>query len=120
MRLQVTDLPNATVDCDITPCVYNMAGKCDTPRVNKGNSDASCHRMSNKDLIRDHLIDTSDIPELTEEQLSKMERVNFDFVCSECGVTTRSPKKKGWSTFKIEVKGGEKIRFRCPSCSVKN
>jgi hypothetical protein len=26
-------------------------GYCDDPRINKGNDDAACHRMSNKQLL---------------------------------------------------------------------
>lgn len=32
------------------PCVYRENGVCDSPRTNKGNSDAACFKMSNRDL----------------------------------------------------------------------
>lgn len=32
-------------------CPYARRGRCDTPRTNKGNSDAACHRMPNKTLL---------------------------------------------------------------------
>jgi hypothetical protein len=31
--------------------VYNQAGICDEPRINKGNSDAECHRFLNKAVL---------------------------------------------------------------------
>lgn len=33
------------------PYHHRPGDVCDSPRTNKGNSDASCHRMNNRDLI---------------------------------------------------------------------
>lgn len=50
MRLQRSDLPQPAF-CPLTRCVYNLGTTCLEPRVNKGNSDAACHKMSNRELL---------------------------------------------------------------------
>ena len=45
------DLPNKSTPCIKVLCVYNVDGLCDEPRINKGNSDALCHKMTNKHLL---------------------------------------------------------------------
>ena len=33
-------------------CVYRAEGSvCDEPQINKGNGDAACHRLGNRDLL---------------------------------------------------------------------
>lgn len=34
------------MSCPQHECVYNKAGFCDEPRINRGNGDALCHKMS--------------------------------------------------------------------------
>lgn len=50
-RVQSYMLPNTWTQCKTQRCVYNTGGWCDMPRINKGNSDAACHRMSNVRLF---------------------------------------------------------------------
>lgn len=51
-RTSKFDLPNWETPCDLTTaCVYRQSGRCDQPRTNKGNGDAACHRMNNKDVL---------------------------------------------------------------------
>jgi hypothetical protein len=51
-RMQRRDLPGSPVECSIDrPCVYRVRRLCDEPRINKGNSDAACHRMSNRAVL---------------------------------------------------------------------
>jgi hypothetical protein len=40
-----------TVEKDCVYRIGGVGGGCQDPRTNKGNSDAACHRMNNKDLI---------------------------------------------------------------------
>lgn len=51
MRYQRTHLPGEPTHCPMSACVYCVDGTCDDPRINKGNSDAKCHRMSNKVVL---------------------------------------------------------------------
>ncbi len=53
MRTSIRDVPNVPCRCTVPkPCVYRYDGiMCDEPRINKGNSDAACHKMNNRDLI---------------------------------------------------------------------
>src|SRR5262245_24499612 len=46
-------IPNTPAVCRlVTPCVYrNKSSVCDQPSINKGNSDAACHRMRNKQIL---------------------------------------------------------------------
>ena len=48
MRLQKSDIPNTPHQCINRRCVYNEDSVCDEPRINNGNSDAKCHKRSNK------------------------------------------------------------------------
>jgi hypothetical protein len=55
IRKQRSDLPNKATFCiygELRRCVYHVDGSCDSPRINKGNSDARCHRLSNKALLK--------------------------------------------------------------------
>ena len=59
-RMQRYMLPGIPTRCSLArDCVYRVAGVCDEPKVNKGNSDAACYGMSNKD-IADRLEPLSD------------------------------------------------------------
>lgn len=59
-RVSASNLPNSTSTCAVANpdgsekwCPYRDGNSyCDEPRTNKGNSDAACHRMNNKDLLR--------------------------------------------------------------------
>jgi len=51
-RIQKRDIPNTPHHCDKTTCVYNEAGICDEPRINRGNSDARCFHESNATTLR--------------------------------------------------------------------
>ena len=54
-RVQRSKIPALPMVCKIKkPCVYRVNLICDEPRINKGNSDATCHKMGNKNLI-EHL-----------------------------------------------------------------
>jgi hypothetical protein len=52
-RLQRSDIPDAPTPCAWpNACVYrDESGICDEPRTNKGNSDAECHKMPNRQII---------------------------------------------------------------------
>ena len=50
-RVQRTDLPRTSAACPMTQCVYCKSGLCDEATINKGNSDAACHRMTNKAVL---------------------------------------------------------------------
>ena len=50
-RISLHSLPNSPTPCPKGHCIYNEAGICDSPQINKGNSDAACFRMSNKSVI---------------------------------------------------------------------
>lgn len=50
-RIPAHCLPHRPTPCPRTGCVYNQAGICDEPRINKGNSDAECHRFLNKAVL---------------------------------------------------------------------
>lgn len=43
-------LPMSACTCPFE-CVYREDGICDDPSINKGNSDAGCHRMNNRNLL---------------------------------------------------------------------
>jgi hypothetical protein len=56
-RVSKRAIPTTPRMCSVPkPCVYRVNGWCDEPRICKGNGDAACHRMNNKDLL----------PQLTE------------------------------------------------------
>jgi len=51
-RVSIYALPKNNATCDVkAECVYRVGDICDEPRINKGNGDAACHRMSNKVLL---------------------------------------------------------------------
>lgn len=54
-RLSIYAIPNRPMCCVLPArnCVYRQNGICDQPRINKGNSDAACHKMSNKALLKE-------------------------------------------------------------------
>ena len=52
MRVQKAELPLDQRECPYNKCVYNADGICPEPRINKGNSDAACHKLSNKKLLK--------------------------------------------------------------------
>lgn len=53
IRIQNSDLPEGRSVCPMPgACVYRVDGICDEPRTNKRNSDAGCHRMTNKHVLR--------------------------------------------------------------------
>lgn len=50
-RMQRSELPSTSVRCELGKgCVYRVGGLCDEPAINKGNSDAACHKMGNRAL----------------------------------------------------------------------
>lgn len=54
-RVPLWVIPNEPSVCDLD-CVYNQVRwnnrkVCSSPRINKGNSDASCYKMHNKQLL---------------------------------------------------------------------
>lgn len=51
-RIQEHHLPAIPTQCMKTTCVYAVDGICDEPRINKGNGDAECHRLSNKRVLQ--------------------------------------------------------------------
>lgn len=53
-RVSRNDLPNIRTICSVSKwcCYRSESGDCDEPRINKGNSDAACHRTTNKDLLK--------------------------------------------------------------------
>lgn len=59
-RVSIRDIPDYPKVCRVPAmCPYRgltatttaRASWCEEPRTNKGNSDAACHRMNNKDLL---------------------------------------------------------------------
>lgn len=51
-RVSIRQIPCWPQFCAVSGCVYrDRAGVCDEPRINKGNSDARCHSMLNKELL---------------------------------------------------------------------
>ena len=52
IRVSKYDLPKGFTPCPYYTCVYSDGGYCDNPRNNKGNSDAVCHKINNKDLLK--------------------------------------------------------------------
>ena len=50
-RIQKTSIPDKPMLCANTSCVYNDDYVCTDPRNNKGNTDAKCHKASNKKLL---------------------------------------------------------------------
>lgn len=52
-RIPRRHLPDGFVKCGVPhDCPYMSSnGYCDDPRTAKGNSDAACHRMGNKELL---------------------------------------------------------------------
>lgn len=52
-RVSINSLPRKPAKCAINKaCVYkDAAGICDAAWVNKGNSDAACFRMNNRDVL---------------------------------------------------------------------
>lgn len=51
IRVQQHHLPSIWTKCGTLNCIYNVGGLCDMPAINKGNSDARCHRESNRSLL---------------------------------------------------------------------
>lgn len=51
-RISALCLPISPSRCPRVECVYNSFGVCDEPRICKGNGDAACHQMSNRDLLK--------------------------------------------------------------------
>jgi hypothetical protein len=60
-RVQIAAIPDYPKVCTVPKmCPYRgltattavRADWCEEPRTNKGNSDAACHRMNNKDLLK--------------------------------------------------------------------
>jgi len=52
MRVSIREIPSCPMFCWVSRlCVYRSTKICDDPRLNKGNGDAACHRMNNKDLL---------------------------------------------------------------------
>lgn len=60
-RVSKLDIPNYPMACSVQRmCPYRgleattlaRSTWCEEPRTNKGNSDAACHRMNNKDLLK--------------------------------------------------------------------
>jgi hypothetical protein len=51
-RVSKFSLPSWPSACSKSVCVYNTDGVCDNVRINKGNSDAACHSMNNKDVLK--------------------------------------------------------------------
>lgn len=50
IRVQRRSLPDTPRSCP-KRCIYAVAGVCDMPRINKGNSDAYCHTRGNKAVL---------------------------------------------------------------------
>lgn len=51
-RVSRRSLPMTPRRCELAnACVYRKDGICDEPQINKGNGDAACHRMNNKDVL---------------------------------------------------------------------
>ena len=51
-RVSKRMLPGMPRFCTLAvQCVYRVNGICDEPQINKGNGDAACHRMNNKDVL---------------------------------------------------------------------
>lgn len=52
-RVSRGQLPRSPRKCGVhKACVYKDAdGVCDSASINKGNSDAACHRMNNRDVL---------------------------------------------------------------------
>ena len=51
-RVSSRMLPGCPMFCSIgKDCVYRVSMICDDPRNNKGNGDAKCHRMNNRDVL---------------------------------------------------------------------
>ncbi len=50
-RITLSSLPSSQTPCPKDHCIYNEAGCCDSPQINKGNSDAACFRMGNKSVL---------------------------------------------------------------------
>jgi ABC-type dipeptide/oligopeptide/nickel transport system ATPase component len=49
IRIQLRNLPRQPTECRFTmACPYRVERICDDPSVNKGNSDAGCHKMTNR------------------------------------------------------------------------
>ena len=53
MRTRRSALPSSRTRCPLADrCVYGRDdGYCDDPQINKGNSDAACHRIPNRDML---------------------------------------------------------------------
>jgi hypothetical protein len=52
-RIRKRMLPMNPHVCSVARhCVYRSAAAvCDEPQINKGNSDAACHRLGNRELL---------------------------------------------------------------------
>jgi len=51
MRIQNRRIPNTPRLCPFWGCVYNESHECDNPQINRGNSDARCHKMNPAQII---------------------------------------------------------------------
>lgn len=51
-RVSRNSLPRGETLCPHSECVYWVDGNCNDVANNKGNSDAVCHKMNNKDLLK--------------------------------------------------------------------
>lgn len=49
-RIQTNAIPNTSTNCYLH-CEYSNNTICDNPRLNKGNSDATCFKFTNKKLV---------------------------------------------------------------------
>lgn len=59
-RVQLHQIPRDWCACRVAAsCVYRVEGNCDTPRINKGNSDAACYRFSNAATLKNLTILTA-------------------------------------------------------------
>lgn len=50
-RIQKSSIPDTMTACPKVTCVYNALGVCHAPRTCRGNSDALCHKIGNKELL---------------------------------------------------------------------
>ena len=49
-------LPESPRRCTQQQCVYNEGGVCDDPRINRGNGDAVCHRVTPHRVISEFFV----------------------------------------------------------------
>jgi hypothetical protein len=54
-RVQWYEIPRTPRPCvygAARNCVYCENGICEDPQISKGNGDAKCHRLSNKEVVK--------------------------------------------------------------------